>query len=821
MGRSPVNEAAPRATYRLQLHEGFPFPAAREIVPYLARLGVSHLYLSPVFASRAGSTHGYDVVDPGRLNPRLGGETEFLTLARAARARGLGIILDIVPNHMAADVANPYWTSALTHGRAGPAGRIFDIAWQRGKIRLPILTEPAQAAVAGGAIRLALDPMTALPALAMAGGYYPLRLETVASLILAAGFPIDTPAFAVPAAAFAGFLDALPPSAVAAVLEDQHYAPVHWRAAADTLTYRRFFTISDLVGVRVEEPAVFDLVHALPLRLLREGVIDGLRVDHIDGLADPTGYVARLRAAAGPEAPIYVEKILGAREELPAWPVSGTTGYEHLAAIGAVTINRQGFARLAAACRKCSIVRGAAGARVFSSKSAVARHALAGETERLVRGLGRIARTDAAGRDFGPVALRDGLVALLAGFPVYRAYANTFPPDPGDTALFNAAADSARVYADPWTAAAAGWIAKALLTAEATPLRRRFQQLTGPVMAKGYEDRELYRSVVLGAANEVGAELANPSLSPESFHAHAAAAATHHSLVPLATHDTKRGAGTRARLAALSHSADAWLATVRELERLAAPWRPVAGPDRADRWMLWQTAAATWPIEAGRLEDYARKCVREAARHGSWETPDTAYEAAVTDFCRRLIDAPEAQSCRAVLTAASERLASAGARLGMTQMILQLTLPGTADIYQGTELLDVSLVDPDNRRPVDFAAREVLLAQTPVFDLASPASRLHALSRLLALRGARPALFAAPWRAERAPAGWLAASRGAHGARLFIVVPLTPEGALPVGVAELGVPRGSTCVFTGQAVSAGARPTEEWPFVVAVRDNGA
>lgn len=827
-----MNAPRPRATYRLQLHEGFPFAAAREVVPYLARLGVSHLYLSPVFAARPGSLHGYDVVDPACLNPRLGGESEFLALAAAARDHGLGILLDIVPNHMAAHVSNPYWIAALTHGEAGPAGRIFDIDWTRGKIRLPILAEPSAAALRGGRIRPVPDPVTRLPALDIAGSAYPLRPESVAALVAEAGFPIGTPAGALPADALADFLAALPQDRIGSLLAAQHYVPVHLRAAADTLTYRRFFTISDLIGVRVEDEPVFDLVHALPLALLRDRVIDGLRVDHIDGLADPAGYAARLRAAAGPAAPIYVEKILGPGEVLRPWPVTGTTGYEHLATITGAMIDRRGYARLAARCRARGWLPSTAAQRLFASKDAVARGALAGETEAIVRLLGKLAAADPAARDFGPATLREGVIALIAGFPVYRAYAATPSAMPGDAALFAQAVSAAARYADPWASAASDWIARVLdapppgCRRRAAVLQRRLQQLTGPVMAKGYEDRELFRSVVLGAANEVGGDAARPAVSVAALHAQASRAAARPGLVPLATHDTKGGAATRARLAALSHRPDALLALVDELERLATAWRPAAGPDPADRWMVWQTALAVWPVEADRLTAYAEKCIREAGRHGTWENPQPAYEAAMRAFCRRLLEAPEAAGCRALIAATVdsvggeagahpglEGLARAGARLGMSQTILQLLFPGTPDIYQGTELPDLTLVDPDNRRPVDFAARRALLAEPPVFDLAVSASQLHATARLLALRARHPGPFGASWQEQAAPAGWVAASREADGHLVFLAVPLTTSGT-----PEIRLPRALTCVFTGAALRGPARPAPSWPFIVGTAD---
>ncbi|MFK8252799.1 malto-oligosyltrehalose synthase [Ancylobacter terrae] len=800
------------ATYRLQFHKGFTFADAERLVPYLAGLGISHLYASPITTAVPGSTHGYDVADPTRINPELGGEEEFLSLGRALAAHGMGLLLDIVPNHMAASSHNPFWMAMLEEGPDSAAARLFDVKWDSGRLLLPVLGDPLQATLAAGGVSLRADPAAGRILAVYADHAFPLRAESVAALLDA--LPGDdrtdrtdrsrsdssstSPHSLVTArerlrqldpAQRAALDDALAKADIAAVLAAQHWRLAWWRTAAHDLNYRRFFNITDLAGVRVEDDEVFDIVHRLPFDLVRRGLVHGLRIDHIDGLVDPASYCQRLRNCVGPDVPILVEKILEPGETLRPWPIDGTTGYERLNHINGLFVDPEGHARLEAALRERHILVGSLPERLATAKRQVLETSLRAEVE-LLAGLARDGLDEAmAAGDLTDTAVRDGVVALLTHCPVYRSYATNDSHDAGDVAIWQAIRSAVAANENPLTAAAASLLLERVehpLTASDREFRLRFQQVSGPAMAKGFEDTELYRHPVLLCANEVGGSLEHPSRTPAQMHALATARAQAgaRDLIPLATHDTKRGPATRARLVALGGRAELWLDFLDEVDPLCRRFtHEVDGavmPDALDRHFILQTLFSAWPISAERMQVYLTKALREAKRHTDWETPSETYEAASLGFARALIEAPESADFRQRLDSLCESLAPAAQIVRLGQLVLQHTLPGTPDLYQGTELPDFSLVDPDNRRPVDWEARIKALAATGA--LAREDAEHLALTRdLLALRRRNAALREGDYRpvdVAPSPWQWFGFERRRGETAVLVLLPTrVPEGA--------------------------------------------
>ncbi|GLK72508.1 malto-oligosyltrehalose synthase [Ancylobacter dichloromethanicus] len=829
-----------RATYRLQFHRGFTFADAQALVPYLAELGISHLYASPIALAVPGSTHGYDVVDPTRINPELGGEEGFACLARALVERGMGVLLDIVPNHMAASSHNPFWNDMLEGGPRSSAARVFDVKWESGRLLLPTLGDPLKATLEAGGLSLHADYELGRINAAYADHVFPLRAQTVAELLRAAG--LDTPAdcFAMveeapgdagrgaARAVLTGLGDgerraldaALAQADLAAVLDAQHWRLAWWRTAAHDLNYRRFFNITDLAGVRVEDPEVFDLVHRLPLDLVRRGLVHGLRIDHIDGLVDPAFYCDRLRAAVGPDVPILVEKILEPGETLRSWPIEGSTGYERLNDINALCVDADGYARFEEALRARHLLVGSLPERLVSAKRQVLEASLKAEVD-ILAALAREGLDAAmAAGDLTDTAIRDGVVALLAHCPVYRSYATRAGHEAEDIAIWTTIRARVGDYENPLTGAAAALLLDRVENPQRASdheFRARFQQLSGPAMAKGFEDTELYRVPVLLCANEVGGSLDHPFRTIDEMHARAAARAeaAARDLIPLATHDTKRGPATRSRLAALSFRPERWLGFVDEAQALAAPLLRardgMAMPDPLDMHLILQTLVSAWPISAERMQTYLTKALREAKRHSNWEAPNAVYEEAGLAFARALVEAPEAANFRARLEDLVADIAPAARVVGLTQLILQHTLPGTPDIYQGTEFPDFSLVDPDNRRPVDWEARTRALAgQGPA---AAAAAEYFRLTRhLLALRRRNPALTVGDYRPldiAPSPAGWFGFERrsGAHGVRIMVPTRVPGGDEVPAGLVEH--------LPAGWRLPVGPAIGPDWPFLLA------
>ncbi|MDF2999693.1 MAG: malto-oligosyltrehalose synthase [Xanthobacteraceae bacterium] len=658
------------ATYRLQLHKGFTFADAEALVPYLASLGISHLYASPITTAVPGSTHGYDVADPTRINPELGGEEGFEKLAARLAEHGMSVLLDIVPNHMAASSHNPFWMEMLERGPDCPAAKLFDVFWEKGRLLLPVLGDPLQATLEAGQLLLRAEASGRI-VLAYADHAFPLRPESVAELRAAAGL---SEAQAPLSAGDRAKLDAVLAAAdLAAILDAQHWRLAWWRTAAHDLNYRRFFNITDLVGVRIEDPEVFEIVHRLPLDLVRRGLVHGLRIDHIDGLVDPAGYCARLRALVGPDVPLVVEKILEPGERLRDWPIDGTTGYERLNDINGLFVNAEGYRALEEDLRARHLLTDTPAKRLADAKWQVLATSLAAEVETLTR----LARDgldgDIAAGDLTEAAIRQAVTALIVHCPVYRSYATRDSHTPDDEAIWGMIRTVMEVAEDPLTNAAGAVLLERLRAPRIDSdrqFRLRFQQLSGPAMAKGFEDTELYRAPVLLCVNEVGGSLEHPARDLDEMHAlnGARAAAQARDLTPLATHDTKRGPDTRARLATLSFRPDSWLNFLDETrEACAALARQEAGlvlPDPLDQVMILQTLISAWPISEERIAAYLTKALREAKRHTNWETPDEAYEQAAQAFATAIVAAPESEPIRTAIGRLVEALAPAARIVG-------------------------------------------------------------------------------------------------------------------------------------------------------------
>ncbi|MEX0659513.1 MAG: malto-oligosyltrehalose synthase [Egibacteraceae bacterium] len=715
---------APCATYRLQLGADLDFAAAGDLVDYLAALGISHLYLSPILTARPGSTHGYDVADPGRVARVLGGEDGLRALSARARAAGLGLVVDIVPNHVGTGPDNPLWETLLAEGPAGPMGRMFDVDWTTpmppdaaGKVVLPILGDQYGRVLHAGELHVA----------AQAGRWrlryhehdLPLSPESEQALERAGngdhlgGTPGQPSTW----------------SRLHALLEAQHYRLVHWRAGGRLINYRRFFAIDELAAVRVEDPAVFDATHGAVVALVQAGIVDGLRVDHPDGLRDPARYLARLSERTD-GAWLVVEKILEADEPLPAWPVAGTTGYEFANLALGLFVD----AGAAPALDELDAAFGADTASYAAQSVAAKREQLEtdlrADLRRLARALLRVTQLHPEVRDVDDEQCRQVLADVLVALDVYRAYVDpeTGAATDADVSRVRAAVGRARARAGAgaplflYDFLAEVLTGRAGTSPEHLEVLGRFPQLAGAVMAKGVEDTVFYRYLRLTAVNEVGGDPSHLGVSAAGFHAANAERARRHptGMLTTATHDTKRGEDVRLRIAALSEMVDQWAAAVhRWRERHADLVVDTAGgpaPDPQTAYLVYQTAVGVWPLGRGalpgrelvtRLQDYTIKAAREAKRRTTWTDPDGPFEDGVRAFVAGVLDAEHAPE----LAEVADQAAGIAMVSGLAQVLLRATAPGVPDTYQGTELWDDSLVDPDNRRPVDFAARRRLLLE--------------------------------------------------------------------------------------------------------------
>ncbi len=708
--------ALPRATYRVQMREAFDFDAAAAIVPYLERLGISHLYSSPYMQAAPHSTHGYDIVDPTRISTELGGERGLASLDAALSGAQMGQLLDVVPNHMCISApANRWWWDVLRSGSDSPYAAMFDIDWAApalgNRVLLPVLRDPlidvlerGELVVVEGADGFELD---------YGGSRYPLAPGTAT----ASG------------------------PATVALLGAQHYVLEHWLTSAALINYRRFFDVSSLAGLRVENPAVFSAVLGRALELVDNGVVDGLRVDHIDGLAAPAAFAQRLRREA-PDAWILAEKILAMDEQLPAWPLDGTTGYEFGAALNTLLVDPQGLSELIACYQDFS-----GDPLNFAEHTHAARRDVMGSLLRAE--LGRLAR---AATSAGIATSDTELTELLSAMPVYRLYPQAGEPlGQVDEGWLHIAADAARV-AGRCDASRLSALLDALSgnNAASQPqtaaFRLRFQQVAGAVMAKGVEDTAFYRYLPLVALNEVGTD-PQRTTTIDDFHGLCQRAAIDHpqSLLATATHDTKRGEDAQLRLLLLAEIPQEWAALVERLHAVAERHRHGRAPSRKAEYLLYQTLVAASPIDADRMWAYMRKASREGKEDTNWLEPDEAYETDLECFVRDMLVDPDVGSAISHIVAT---LTPHWQELSLSQTLMKMTAPGVPDIYQGCELWDLRLVDPDNRTPVDYALRDDLLrgieTETAVdfmsgLDEGVPKLRLIATS--LAVRERQTAAF--------------------------------------------------------------------------------
>ena len=820
----PPAAHVPASTYRLQLSPAFTFADAARLAPYLAQLGVTTCYTSPVLAAKAGSPHGYDTCDHGRVNPELGGEPGLAALSEALAGHGLELLVDFVPNHMSTDpVANHWWRSVLENGPSSEFARNFDIDWDpvkrelKGKLLLPVLGDQYGVALDNGHLQIActdghfslryfdldlpLNPRELrqllghrLDALKAAVGPEDAGLNELLSIL----FHLDhMPAYTETAAEMVALrrrekeiarqrltrllgddpvikahidenvrlFNGTPGQArsfdlLHQMLERQAYRLSFWRTAMHEINYRRFFDINELAGIRVEEPSVFAEAHARLSELVTSGVVHGLRLDHIDGLFDPTGYLERLSALMAPAAPyVVVEKILSRDEPLPPrWRAHGTTGYDFMNDVSGVFVDadrahafRTLYARFTGVPDRIADV-------IYESKKLVIASSMSSELNVLAHWLNRISEQRRDFRDFTLDSLQDALREVVACFPVYRTYVGYDGWTLLDEQVIDAAVAEALARNPATEPSIFAFVRQMLLPARMPDLsddehrqRRRFamkfQQYTGPVQAKGVEDTAFYRHTPLLSINEVGGDPERFGRSVDDFHRAnldrrrawpAAMTAT-------ATHDAKRGEDARARINVLSEMPDEWRRLVSRWSRAnRSALTEVGGapaPDRRDEYFFYQALLGAWPAGldgppddelVGRLRLYMQKAAKEAKVHTSWIRPSPDYDAAVSTFVERALTGPAARGFLRLFLPFASRIARLGAVNSLGQLVLKIASPGVPDFYQGTELWDLTLVDPDNRRPVDFGARQRALAQAAAWlDAPEPAERVAALTTLL------------------------------------------------------------------------------------------
>jgi (1->4)-alpha-D-glucan 1-alpha-D-glucosylmutase len=854
-----------RASVRLQFHRGFSFDDAVPLVPYFAQLGISHIYSSPILKARPGSTHGYDMADPGCVNPELGGEEGLQRLVAALRAEQMGLIVDFVPNHMAVGGnANPWWLDVLEWGTRSPYANFFDIHWSspdpllKGQILVPFLRADYGEVLASGEITLHFDEGSGAFYAQHFDHIFPFYPPSYRELLIRTSND-DLHAFAysfkaleqhpdqwaqapvlrkelgelVRAKSLGGAIQqALDYFTVAPapdgdksgseelrvacddarvqrlhlLLERQHYRLASWRTAVDDINWRRFFDINELGALCPERAEVFTAIHSKILELVGRGLIDGLRIDHIDGLVNPRGYCRKLRRAverlvsqrpASMNAayfPIYVEKILADGEVLPAnWRVDGTTGYEFMNQLSLIQHDPLGAMQLYDVWASTSGRSQSFREEEKEARRLVLSMSLAGDFTMVAQGLLTIARANIATRDLTLGAIQRALFELVVHFPVYRTYASAGQRSIQDQIFFSTALNDARTtlaqsdwpllaYLDQWLG---GEPLHSLPPGSLRRLRQktlaRFQQLTSPIAAKAVEDTACYRSAVLLSRNDVGFDPARFSGSVAQFHQYCEerAACFPQNLLATATHDHKRGEDTRARLAVISERAVWFAEKVAQWQQRARPLRTELeegqAPSPGDELILFQILLGTWPLDLelvddpdeingdeddqervrqerlttylDRLVQWQEKALREAKLRTNWSTPNSDYEAACRQYLTRLLLADDLRDLREDIAAAAFSLAPAGALNSLSQTLLRLTTPGVPDLYQGNEFWDFSLVDPDNRRPVDFPARVAALADKltevdeKINQWRSGSIKQHLIAKVLELRKAHPRLF--------------------------------------------------------------------------------
>lgn len=725
----------PSATYRIQFRNGMTFDRVVALIPYFRDLGISHLYASPVFTATTDSTHGYDVTDPNEIDPAIGGRDGFNRMAAALRQAGMGLILDIVPNHMSTSLENRWWRDVIEHGKQSRYARYFDIDWSR-PLTLPFLGDTFEAELEKGAIRLHRDSVTNKAALVYYDTAYPLNPGTWDEN-----------------------------KSIAELHEAQSWRLMSWREAPKQLSWRRFFEITGLVGVRVEDEQVFHDTHRLILELVHDGTVDGLRIDHIDGLADPLGYLQRLRQATGPDCYITVEKILAKGEQLPAeWPVSGTTGYEFIASLAEVLVDDASLERLEYVHNETLGVTVDRQNALRDAKGLMTDRNFEGEFTTLLNLARDLAQHN--GVEIQTDDIHHALRELLIAFPVYRTYGTAEGLTPSDVTLLS------RVVASVNASEPALSLIVRILTADlperdrdsATLFRTRFQQLTGPLMAKSVEDTLFFRHNLELALNEVGADPTPRAFSLSRFHQEMRIrlARQPDALLGTSTHDTKRGEDARARLYTLTEAPEQWgenLARWRQMNQTHVRFlNDGTAPNAADTWMIYQALAGVWPatlspddrdglqtLEA-RFLGFIEKALREAKQRTDWIDSNESYENVVMDYVRHLLS-PDNTLFLHDFSETLQPFVRAGLMNSLSQTVIKLTAPGVPDIYQGSEALNFSLVDPDNRREPDFAAlvQNLSTANSTVFNdeqgWRDGRVKQYVTATLLRLRPHYPALF--------------------------------------------------------------------------------
>ena len=859
----------------MQLHKEFTFNDAAQIVDYIAALGFSHLYCSPIMKARPGSTHGYDVVDHNEINPEIGTEAELAALVGRLHARGMGMLVDIVPNHVGIGPDNWRWQDVLEWGERSPYGGMFDINWHaglrhEGKVVLPVLGDQFGRVLASGACKLSFDgengrfgvvvygetlfpvspfdyPALLQAAIERSDGVERDRLSGVqeqfkalfklkdesqqlraaaqaakqALADLAKG-PELAQAIERGVAAYGGQEGDLGSwRALGALLDQQNYRLAFWRVASDEVNYRRFFDINELGGVRVELLDVFEETHRKTFRLLEDGLIDGLRIDHIDGLFDPKEYTQRLQARGGTlERPVYVlvEKILAHYEDLrDDWPVAGTTGYDTINQLTALFNDPAGERALTTFYKRFSGRRESFDEVLYQSKLLILRVNLASEVGVLATEMHRVSSAHWSSRDFTFNGLKSALEEVIASFPVYRTYVDRDGSTDADRRYIDWAIGVCKKRTTQADTSIFDFL-HGVLTGDLAGdadykrpdimfLAMRFQQLSGPAMAKGLEDTSFYRYFRQLCLNEVGGDPRRFFVTPQGFHRTNETRLAKHPLDMLAgsTHDTKRGEDARARLVCLSGVADDWRRRVAQWERYNRRIKTdVAGtpaPDRNDEYYFYQSLLGCWPIElladdaaglsalADRLTAAMIKAVREGKEKTSWSNPAEDYERALTQFVQRALDPNRSKLFLGDFCSFVTRVSRLAGLTSAAQTLLRFCMPGIPDVYRGSELWDFSLVDPDNRRPVDYAAYRERLEQ--VEALAEPSieharaladgwrdglTKLAIIQRSLVLRREQPALFASGGYSALTAAGThadriIAFARSTEKARLIVIVP--------------------------------------------------
>jgi (1->4)-alpha-D-glucan 1-alpha-D-glucosylmutase len=858
----------PTATYRIQFNPEFTFQDARKIAGYLAELGISDIYASPILRPRKGSTHGYDVVDATMLNPALGGEDDFTELTGELDRHDMGLILDIVPNHMAASHENAWWMSVLENGQHSRFVHYFDIDWSGTKVLLPILGQPYGQTLESGEIQLGFDADGFFfsyfdKRLPLAPQSYHLVLRECVDCLTVEGVSMELHelidnegdianskflketlwrlheqseeyrnALADVMARFNRDFDLLDK-----LIDAQWYRVAYWRIASETINYRRFFDVTDLVGVRVENPEVFEMRYRRILDLIGEKKVTGIRIDHIDGLFDPVAYLTKMQVRLGDPEPFYVvvEKILGAGEPLPSsFRAAGTTGYDFLDVVNALFVDFQGLGALTDFYHSYTGLTAPFEDVVYETKKQAIEQLFYGEMRALGAHLGELAVADRNARDFAPSELQAALVEITACMPVYRTYIRAGHVEGMDRAFIRRAVAEARKRAKGVDRRLFKFLELVLLLEPPKYIAgererwlqfvMRWQQFTGRVMAKGVEDTAFYNYNRLISLNEVGSEPGRGSDCDPVAELHERnreiALAWPHTMNATSTHDTKRAEDVRARIHVLSEIPDVWQREVRRWTRINAALKRDGVPHPNEELLIYQTLVGMWPLdraeEAGvteRLQAYLEKASREAKTHTSWLEPNAGYENALKEFAAAILGhEPFITAFRRF----HRRIAFHGFLNSLSQVVLKATAPGVPDFYQGTELWDFSLVDPDNRRPVDYEKRKAILR-----DLPDPATllrrwtdgriKLFVTARVLATRARHREIFRADnYRRLEAGPNVFAFTRGDD---ILVAVPrlttrLTRPPSLPTGEvwgdATLPVSGRWRNVFTEEVVEDGA-----------------